>query len=56
MEQKEVLLFVFCAKGSNAQATGAECESEEAKTLLYLVWIINAWLKFHSMRTCWNPS
>lgn len=53
MQQKAVLLFVFLCRSGD---TGAECESEEAKAMLCWVWIINAWLKFHSARTHWQPS
>lgn len=41
---------------TNSRDTGAACDCEEAETSLCSVWIINAWLKFHSARTHWHPS
>lgn len=44
----------YKAKSSSPLQTAAECDSEQTKTWLCSIGIINAWLKFHSARTYWH--
>lgn len=49
-------LSFYKAKISSVLHTAAECDLEQTKTWLCSIWIINAWLKFHSVRTYWHLS